>query len=139
MEEKRWCFLGLESCIAVMVWRNCFQTEKPRLRPSLSQSFIVFWLPVSVSPTKFSSRCPNPPSWNNPLSVFKLFRKPFKLGYAPSYPSLCLKDRTLSPTHIRGCKYLAVQRNPERDEISYCCSMILGDIWSVQFTHSCII
>lgn len=30
-------------------------------------------------------RCPKPPSWNNPLSAFKLFRKLFKPRNASSY------------------------------------------------------
>lgn len=44
------------------------------------------------------------------------FESPLSSGtflHIPHRCSLCLKDRTLSLIHIRGCEYLAARHNPE--------------------------
>jgi len=85
--------------------------ESPRLRPRHSWVFIRYFGCRFRQPRLLNLvRCPKPPSWNNPLSTFKLFRKPFKrlsMLFRIHRCSRCFKDRAFKHTTIL-----------DRDEIS---------------------
>lgn len=65
--------------------------------------------------------------FESPLSSGTLFHIPHRY-------SLCLKDRTLSLIHIRGCKYLAAQCNDPVMRFFLLKHFVTG-----LFTHSCIV